>query len=152
MINFKKRENHTAREQHFHLERVILEAVAVKGSKNAYPLVTERELGRVVGSSFLERRGERTRISQEPGRVRQTGVESLPLPLCGVLIKSLRFSCKTGAMTALPPGGKITRLQKSTWHRLGNNRVILPSVIPIVMFPVSWNPEDVSRFIQPSQN
>lgn len=84
MINFKKCENHTAREQHFHLEHVILEAVTVKGSKNAYPLVTERKLGRVLGSSFLERQGERTRISQEPGRVRQTGVESLPLPLLGL--------------------------------------------------------------------
>lgn len=84
MINLKKCENHSAREQHFHLERVILEAVAVKGSKNAYLLVTERELGRVLGSSFSERQGERTRLSQEPGRVRQTGVEAAAPSLWGL--------------------------------------------------------------------
>lgn len=153
MINLKKCENHTAHEQHFHLERVILEAVAVKGSKTADPLVTERGLASVFGSSFWERQGERTRIAQEPGWVPHTGVESLPLPLCGVLTKSLQFTCKTGAVIALPQRGKITRLRKSTWHSRGNNdRATLPSAIPTVTFPVRWNTEAVSRFSHPRIN
>ena len=116
-------------------------------------IVTERELGRVLGSSFLERQGERTRISQEPGWVPHTGVESLPLPLCGVLIKSLQFTCKTGAVRALPQRGKITQLRKSTWHSCGNNdRATLPSAIPTVTFPVRWNTEAVSRFSHPRIN
>lgn len=153
MINLKKCENHSAHEQHFHLERVILEAVAVKGSKTADPLVTERGLASVFGSSFWERQGERTRVSQEPGWVPHTGVESLPLPLCGVLTKSLQFTCKTGAVIALPQRGKITRLRKSTWHSRGDDdRATLPSAIPTVTFPVRWNTEAVSRFSHPRIN
>lgn len=53
---------HTGRRWHFHLERAVLETVTGKGSKRAYPLVTERKLERVLGSCFLEPQGGRPQI------------------------------------------------------------------------------------------